>query len=47
MFTLTPNIAFCMPNGMGVKRVNNTTRNALGPDITRNIARPVSFLINL
>jgi len=32
---------------MGVSRVKSTTRNAFGPDITRRIARPVSFLINL
>lgn len=44
---LTPNIVFCNPNGIGVNRVNKTTLNALGPDITRNMARPVSFLINL
>lgn len=46
-FKLTPNIAFCIPNGIGVRRVNRTTLNALGPEITRSIARPVSFLINL
>lgn len=45
--SLTPNIAFCKPNGIGVNRVNITTLNALGPDITRSIARPVSFLIIL
>lgn len=47
LYQLTPNITFCSPNGIGVRRVNSTTRNALGPDITRSMARPVSFLINL
>lgn len=47
LYELTPNITFCSPNGIGVRRVNSTTRNALGPDITRSMARPVSFLINL
>lgn len=47
IYQLTPNITFCRPNGIGVRRVNSTTRNALGPDITRSMARPVSFLINL
>lgn len=44
---LTPKIVFCNPNGSGVRRVNKTILNARGPDITRNIARPVSFFINL
>lgn len=47
LYQLTPNITFCSPNGIGVRRVNSTTRNALGPDITRSMARPVSILINL
>lgn len=44
---LTPNIVFWMPNGIGVSRAKRTTLNARGPDITRNIARPVSVFINL
>lgn len=44
---LTPNIVFCRPNGIGVRRANRTTLKALGPDITRRIARPVSVFINL
>lgn len=32
---------------MGVKRVKSTTLNAFGPEITRSIARAVSFLIIL
>lgn len=44
---LTPNIVFCKPKGIGVRRAKSTTRKALGPDITRRIARPVSVFINL
>lgn len=44
---LTPNIVFWSPNGIGVSRASRTTRKALGPDITRSIARPVSVFINL
>ncbi|CRK97740.1 CLUMA_CG011120, isoform A [Clunio marinus] len=40
-------IVFCKPNGIGVRRANRTTLNARGPEITRNIARPVSVFINL
>ena len=32
---------------MGVSLANNTILNARGPDITRRMARPVSFFINL
>lgn len=40
-------MVFCSPNGMGVSLANNTILNARGPDITRRMARPVSFFINL
>lgn len=43
----TPKIVFCRPNGIGVSLANNTTLNARGPAITRRMARPVSFFINL
>lgn len=44
---LTPKIVFCNPNGIGVRRANSTTLKARGPDMTLNIARPVSVFINL
>lgn len=40
-------MVFCRPNGIGVSLANNTTLNARGPAITRSMARPVSFFINL
>ena len=44
---LTPKIVFCNPNGIGVSRAKSTTLNAREPEITRNIALPVSFFISL